>query len=72
MDHADLAFERSDVRADIEGGVDSVKNPLSGCIMADSIGEVVLDGAVDSTCEISCSGRLTGHPPAVIRIPWTS
>lgn len=65
MDHADLAFERSDVCADIEGGVDSVKNPLSGCIKADSIGEVILDGAVDSTCEITCPGRQAGHPSAV-------
>lgn len=67
MDHADLAFERSDVRADIEGGVDSVKNPLSGRIMADSIGEVVLDGAVDSTCEISCLGRQTDHHLSAVR-----
>lgn len=64
MDHADLAFERSDVRADIEGGVDSVKNPLSGRIRADSIGEVILDGAVDSNCEIFCSGRQTGYHPS--------
>ncbi len=39
----DLAFEYSSVNADITGGVDSIKNPLSGRIEADSIGQIILD-----------------------------
>ena len=37
----DLAFEYSDVQATIIGSIDSVKNPLSGSIIADDIGEIV-------------------------------
>lgn len=42
-DDADLAFEYSEVYADIRGSIVSVKNPLTGRIHADSIGEVILD-----------------------------
>ena len=45
MEDCDLAFEYSDVHADIKGGIDSVKNPLSGSITADGIGEIILGGA---------------------------
>ncbi len=38
-----LAFEYSSVDADIVGGVDSVINPTSGIIRADSIGELILE-----------------------------
>lgn len=38
-----LAFEYSSVDAEIDGGVDSVFNPLSGRISADYIGELTLD-----------------------------
>ena len=38
----DLAFEYSDVEADIKGEILSVKNPLSGTIAADGFGEIVL------------------------------
>lgn len=41
----DLAFEYSDVQADIRGNILSVKNPLRGSITADGIGEIVLGGA---------------------------
>lgn len=41
----DLAFENSDVEATIRGHVDSVKNPRSGRIVADSVGEVIREGA---------------------------
>lgn len=37
-----LAFEYSTVEADIQGAVDSVLNPTSGIIRADSIGELIL------------------------------
>lgn len=42
----DLAFEYSDVQADIRGHIVSVKNPRSGIITADSIGEIIKEGAV--------------------------
>ena len=43
---ADLAFEYSQVDADIKGHVVSVKNPRTGRIAADSIGEVIIDGNI--------------------------
>lgn len=39
----DLAFEDSELRADIRGAITSVKNPRSGSIIADSIGEIIID-----------------------------
>ena len=49
----DLAFEYSDVNATITGHVDSIKNPRSGMIFVDSVGEVVRDGSVyDCTGEV--------------------
>ena len=47
----DLAFEYSDVDAEIKGDILSVKNPRSGRIVADSIGETVLEGSV---MEVGC------------------
>ena len=41
---ADLAFEYSSVRATVRSAVTSVKNPRSGHIIADSYGEIILDG----------------------------
>ena len=43
MEHCDLSFERSEVEATIKGHIDSVKNPISGYITADSIGEIILE-----------------------------
>lgn len=43
MEGADLAFENSDVNATVKGHIISVKNPLSGSIKADSIGEIILE-----------------------------
>lgn len=37
-----LAFEYSTVEADIVGSVDSVKNPVSGRIVADGFGEIIM------------------------------
>ncbi|MBR6346550.1 MAG: DUF3737 family protein [Bacteroidales bacterium] len=45
-DDADLAFEYSSVRATVRGHIVSVKNPRSGCIEADSIGEIIIDGNI--------------------------
>ena len=44
--NTDLAFEYSSVDATLVGSVDSVKNPKSGVIRADSIGEIILDERV--------------------------
>ena len=45
-----LAFEYSDVDAEINSRIDSVKNPSSGIIRADSIGEVIMeDDKVDTS-----------------------
>ena len=41
MEACDLAFEYSDVEADIKGHVDSIKNPKSGTITVDSVGEII-------------------------------
>lgn len=50
----DRAFEESTVTADIRGHIKSIKNPTSGRIVADSIGEVILDDCVKApaNCEI--------------------
>ncbi len=40
---ADLAFEYSTVNAQIKGAITSVKNPRSGQIIADNIGEIIID-----------------------------
>ena len=53
MDGCELAFEYSDLNASITGHLNSVKNPLSGKIAADSIGHVVMDDEkLNSTAEI--------------------
>ena len=53
MEQTDLAFEYSDVEADVFGNILSVKNPLSGRITADTIGEVIRqDSIMESTCKI--------------------
>ncbi len=53
MEGTDLAFEYSDVDAAIIGHIDSVKNPRSGCIVADSVGEVIMGDAV-----MECTGTV--------------
>jgi len=42
----DLAFEESTLDADIRGNVTSVKNPVSGHIVADGYGEIILDSHI--------------------------
>ena len=46
MEAADLSFEYSDVEAQVNGRIESVKNPLSGSITADEIGQVILSDSV--------------------------
>lgn len=49
MEGTDLSFEYSDVEADVKGHIISVKNPKSGKIVADSVGEVIFEDAVMET-----------------------
>lgn len=53
MEDTDLAFEYSDVEADVKGHILSVKNPRSGVITADSVGEIVQDDPV-----MECTGQV--------------
>ena len=46
MAAADLAFEYSDVQATVWGHIDSVKNPRSGRIVADSVGQIIREDPV--------------------------
>lgn len=46
MEDTDLSFEYSDVEADVKGHIISVKNPRSGLIIADSIGEIIWDDPI--------------------------
>ena len=54
MEQTDLSFEYSDVHATIYGHVDSIKNPRSGEIIADSVGEIITGDAV-----MECTGKIT-------------
>ncbi len=47
----DLCFENSSVRAVIKGHIVSVKNPRSGSIAAESVGEVIKDGNGWAPCD---------------------
>ena len=53
MEGTDLAFEYSEVEADIRGSVLSIKNPKSGIITADEVGEVIFSDAI-----MSCKGKV--------------
>lgn len=53
MEGCDLSFEYSEVNADIIGNVDSIKNPKSGKIICDSVGEIIREEAV-----IPCNGEV--------------
>jgi len=53
MEETDLSFEYSDVEADIRGNIESVKNPRSGTISADSVGEMIIGDAV-----MECTGKV--------------
>jgi hypothetical protein len=46
MEATDLAFEYSEVDADVVGNILSVKNPKSGKIVADSVGDIIFEDAV--------------------------
>jgi len=57
MPNCNLAFEYSDVDADIKGHVDSIRNVLSGKIVVDSLGEYVQDEHV-----LDCKGVIEIRP----------
>lgn len=58
MEDTDLSFEYSDVEADIKGHVLSIKNPKSGRITVDSVGEIIKEAPVmECTAEILVSGN---------------
>lgn len=56
---ADLAFEYSDVQASVKGNLVSIKNPTSGRIEVESVGEIILDGnaKAPADCEIIVKNR---------------
>ena len=53
MEGTDLSFEYSDVEATVTGHIESVKNPRSGHITADSVGEIILGDTV-----MPCTGQV--------------
>ena len=58
MKKCDLSFEYSDVQAEVIGHIDSIKNPLSGTIIAGSVGEVIRSGSVkECKCRITAGGK---------------
>ena len=60
-DDCDLAFEYSSVHATIKSAVHSVKNPRTGCITAESYGQIILDEHIKAPgdCELKLSDGLT-------------
>lgn len=50
MEATDLSFEYSEVEATINGHVDSIKNPKSGTITVDSVGEIIMTDDVVMEC----------------------
>ena len=50
MEGTDLSFEYSAVEAEIQGHVDSIKNPKCGKITVDSVGEVIMTDDVVMDC----------------------
>ncbi|NCA79839.1 MAG: DUF3737 family protein [Sphingobacteriia bacterium] len=53
MENCNLAFEYSEVTADIYSHIDSIKNPKAGVITADSVGEIILSNPV-----MECNGKV--------------
>lgn len=53
MEATHLAFEYSEAEADVRGHILSVKNPKSGRILADSVGDVIREDPV-----MECTGEV--------------
>ena len=56
MEECDLAFERSTIDVEVSGKIDSIKNPLAGTIIADSIGQLIMEEEIcdKSKTQIIC------------------
>ncbi len=63
MIDTDLSFEYSDVEADIKGHIVSIKNPKSGTIAADSVGEIIREDAI-----MKCNGKVLLRNQEVVKI----
>lgn len=59
MENCDLSFERSTVKATVNGKIDSVKNVLEGSISCGQIGELIMEKEITdpSRVEIICTDR---------------
>ena len=57
MEGTDLSFENSEVEATVKGDIMSVKNPISGYVKADAIGEIIWDEKhkASSTCDVKAA-----------------
>ncbi len=53
----DRAFEYSTLQADIRGSITSIKNPMSGSIVADRIGSVTLDANIKAPADCKIRHR---------------
>lgn len=61
-ENCDLAFEYSSLDATVRGDVLSIKNPLSGRIVCDSAGEVILrDSVYPCNCELIVGEQILHH-----------
>ena len=56
----DRAFEYSTLKADIRGAITNIKNPMSGSIVADSIGSVTMDENIKAPADCRISVRREG------------
>ena len=56
-DDCDLAFEYATVKADIKGRVISIKNPRSGSIAVDSVGEIIIDENIKAPADCKITVR---------------
>ncbi|MDO4405163.1 MAG: DUF3737 family protein [Atopobiaceae bacterium] len=63
----DLAFEGSDVQATVRGHVDSIRDPRSGRIEADSVGEVVHDTLAGCGAQVVTDGGRVVAPVEGLR-----
>lgn len=61
MEGCDLAFERSSVKADVKGRIESVKNVISGKITADEIGTLIMDPSVVKKNHVRINCNNVGH-----------
>lgn len=56
-DDCDLAFEYSTLKADVKGHIISIKNPRSGEIVTDSVGEIIIDENIKAPADCKITIR---------------